>query len=67
MRPPFSFDPQYCMGLEIPDSYIVRDGAGIPLGTVNSRGTAQELVNLLNLTTPEQRTKALNMMYEDAA
>jgi hypothetical protein len=67
MRPPFQFEPQYCLGLEIPDSYIVRDGSGIPLGTVNSRGMAQELVNLLNLTTQEQRDRALLMLYEAAA
>jgi hypothetical protein len=55
------------MGLQIPDEYVIRDGAEMQVCIVWSAIDAHLLTNLLNLTTQEQRDRAAAKLYERAA
>ncbi len=67
MRLPVSCEPRFCMGLHIPDSYRLMDAAGIPVCEVNAEADALFLVNLLNLTSQDQRDAARAGLYRSAA
>lgn len=62
----YTVHPSYSMGLEIPNSWEVRDGSG-RLCTCGSRVDAQFLANLMNSVTRAQVNAARAALYQEAA